>query len=427
MNVFLINDTSDDSNWGARATSNALRQLIEENGGTIQNAMYSRELAFSSQKANQARKPESINKAVDLLVPPLIPKVIRRVGNLLSGPDSDSVPSEWDEFETFATRFINGDIFPEINEAISNNDLVIINGEGCIYGLKRESRLIYFLAYVSKKYFRKPTAIVNHTADLTEPRLLKMAKNVYPILDDVVFRESVSARNCGECGKSVVAADASFIYKPMQYEDWIKTASRPGYFDVFPNKTYGFDPSRPYICVGGSSTFLRKETRDFDPVPGYLKLIKELKNDVSQIVLTASAATDEEVMRPISRKYKIPMIGLHTPVRQLIDILGNARVYIGGRWHPSIFALSGGTPVVPLSAFTFKMNALMNDIGLDVPVINSLELEDETEKILKINRSHLENGEALRRFLKRKSDRYAIKARRNVGLLSTWSRSLMAM
>ncbi len=427
MNVFLINDTSDDSNWGARATSNALRLLIEENGGTIRDTLYSKSLDYNSQKLKKAKNPNLTKRTIDLLLPPVIPKALRRLSKKLMPPVSDTVPLKWSDFDKFAEFLISGEIFHEIKEAFDQNDLVILNGEGCIYGLKRESRFIYFLAYVSKKYFKKPTAIVNHTAELSDPALMEMARNVYPLLDDVVFRESVSAQECKEFTRFSVAADAAFVYRPMRYDEWIKTASRPGYFDVFPYRTYDFDPSKPYICLGGSSVYLRPETIGYDPVPGYLKLIKELKKEFSQIVLTASAATDEEVLGPISQKYKIPLIGLNTAIRQAIDILGNSRVYIGGRWHPSIFALSGGTPVVPLSAFTFKMRALMNEIELDVPVIDSLNLEHETEKVIRLCRSHLDNGEALRRLLKRKSDKYTMKSRRNVDLLKTMNHSKLMM
>ncbi len=383
--------------------------------------MFSENLTFNPQKENRIENPGGAKKVVNLLLPPIIPKALRRLSKKLMTPVTDIVPVKWSEFDSFAELLCSGGIFPEIKKALGHNDLVILNGEGCIYGVKRESRLIYFLAYVSKKYFKKPTAIVNHTADLGDPVLMEIARNVYPLLDDVVFRESVSAQRCKDITKFAIAADAAFVYRPMRHDEWIKTAARPGYFDVFPNKTYDFDPSKPYICLGGSSVFLRPETIGYDPVPGYLKLINELKREHNQIVLTASAATDEEFMRPISREYKIPLIGLHTSIRQAIDILGNSSVYIGGRWHPSIFALSGGTPIIPLSAFTFKMKALMNEIELDIPVIDSLKLEQETEKIVRLCKLHSDNGEDLRRLLKTKSDKYAMTSRRNVDLLKTAS------
>lgn len=419
MNVFLINDTSDDPNWGARATSHAMRQMIEENGDVIGDTLFSVNLTISRNRNFNNEESAQVEKMSELLLPPIFPKAVRRISKLMKKPELDIVPAKWEDFDTFAIRFLDKEIFEDVYNAFETNDAVILNGEGCVYGIKRESRLIYFLAYVSKQYFHKPTAIVNHTADLSHPVLRQIAENVYPLMDDVVFRETVSARLCREFCRGVVAADASFIYRPMHYQEWVKTASRSGYFDVFPNRTYDFDPSKPYICLGGSSVYLREEIPDYDPAPGYEKLVLELKKEFGQVVLTASAGSDQEVMQPISEKWGIPLIGLQTSFRQAIDIIGNAKVYIGGRWHPSIFALSGGTPVVPLSAFTFKMKALMQEMELDVPVINSLNLINETDKIMQITHEHLKHGESLRYQIKDKSDKNALSARRNVGILKS--------
>ncbi len=64
-------------------------------------------------------------------------------------------------------------------------------------------------------------------------------------------------------------------------------------------------------------------------------------------MLTASDLVDEEIIRPLARGLGLPLVGLSTPIQQVADILGNADAYIGGRWHPAIFAMRGRDAVAP--------------------------------------------------------------------------------
>src|SRR5690606_3457194 len=120
-----------------------------------------------------------------------------------------------------------------------------------VYGFKRESRLMLFLAYVAKRHFGLRVAIVNHTAELSDPRLRAMAELVYPLLDDVVFREPISARTYGGLVGGHVAPDAAFTYVPADPVHIRGVASRPGYYSVWPDEAL-FDVTRPYVALGGS-------------------------------------------------------------------------------------------------------------------------------------------------------------------------------
>ena len=133
---------------------------------------------------------------------------------------------------------------------------------------------------------------------------------------------------------------------------------------------------------------------------GFSVLIQDLKSCYSgQVVLTVSAVRDEWFLRKVAMEQDLPVVGLRTPVQQAVDIVGNAEAYVGGRWHPSIFALSGGTPVVALSAKTFKMQALMQMCGLHSPY-NALALEQHTDKIIAQLFAYINKGSSLREKLK---------------------------
>ena len=109
---------------------------------------------------------------------------------------------------------------------------------------------------------------------------------------------------------------------------------------------------------------------------------------------------DQPVFRPIAKELDLPLVGLTIPVQQAVDILGNAEVYIGGRWHPSIFALRGGTPIIPMSSKTFKMQALVNMSGLSSCAFDALNLEEAKDSIGHQLSSYLEQGGELRNRLR---------------------------
>lgn len=59
--------------------------------------------------------------------------------------------------------------------------------------------------------------------------------------------------------------------------------------------------------------------------------------------LAAPDEPDLKIKRKVQAALSLPLLGIHLPVRQAIDIIANAVVHVGGRWHPGIFAATGGT------------------------------------------------------------------------------------
>ena len=140
-----------------------------------------------------------------------------------------------------------------------------------------------------------------------------------------------------------------------------------------------------------------------------------------QIVLTAADQLDETLFRPLGSRLNLPVIGLTTPLQQAVDILGNADAYIGGRWHPSIFALRGGAPIVVLSARTFKMQALSRMAGLSPDAFDVWSLAGKKEAIATQLMEHLEAGHGLRERLCRWAALRAEESWGNVAYLRNWT------
>jgi hypothetical protein len=97
----------------------------------------------------------------------------------------------------------------------------------------------------------------------------------------------------------------------------------------------------------------------------------------------------------------LPLVGLRAPVQQVVDILGNADAYVGGRWNPGIFALRGGTPVVLLAGKTAKMDALAGMVGLGSPPLpDPRDLQPGVDQLVGQLLDCLRRGPSLRDELK---------------------------
>jgi hypothetical protein len=232
----------------------------------------------------------------------------------------------------------------------------------------------------------------------------------------VVYRDPISAERWAAAWGGRFAADTAFWFEPAAREVWAPLTGRPTYFDIWPDIAE-FDPSEPYLCVGGSCIF--HDRRDWDSVvKGYGLLIQQLQSVYSgAILLTASAALDQPVFRALAERFDLPLIGVATPIQQAVDILGNADAYIGGRWHAGIFAARGGTPVIALSSQTFKMQALAGMTGSSSATFDALDLGRETQAIGRQLSIALEQGSDLRRRLRSWGDEMAENSWDNVSFL----------
>jgi hypothetical protein len=353
-----------------------------------------------------------------LLVPPVAYGPARRIlgrGVVLQG--SDLIPLGLEEFEDAARRVRREPRFgwPEVLAAMDESSVAVIHGAS-IDGAGVIPRTDLFLAYLMKEEFGRHVILVNHTADLADPGLRRIAEGVYPLLDDVVFRDPVSTEKCAGLGAGRFAPDSAFQFEPAGRREWASLSARPTYFDIWPHKAT-FDPSRPYLCVGGSSLLwadwdLPKLAGAFAALIGSIRAAYD-----GQVVLTASDLPDQRVFEILVDQLGLPLLGVTTPVQQAVDVLGNSDAYIGGRWHPAIFALRGGAPVIALSSKTFKMEALMGSAGLPGGAFDVLRLEDEREGVAALLRQHLEAGPELRDSLRSWAGQQARSSWENVAWL----------
>ena len=425
--VYFVNDTSDASNWGCRATTNAFKKMIVESGCEISHTLYLSSMQMENKYIpnKKLRLVGNYSNSVVQSIPKgrgviqcLNRRFVRSNWERISGK-KDIIPQCLAEFDYFARQVIDQEILQTESSALQECDLVVINGEGSIYDRQRKGRMMLFIAYLAKKYFHKPCILVNHTADVSDPIMAQIVSHVYPLLDDVIFREPLSVEACSNFvrgDRSMLAADAAFTYRPTSEPSWSSITAREGYYSIWPDSAVGFNPQKPYICVGGSSIYLRPDRPQYDPVPGFIELCRALQG-LAPVVLTAPCKTDEKIFRPVAQELNLPLIALTTPTQQAVDILGNASAYISGRWHPSILALTGGTPIVTLTANTYKTQALVKQIGLEASTFDALKLHEEKESIIALTDSYLREGNKLRERLRLRAEELSKLAWHNVRYL----------
>jgi polysaccharide pyruvyl transferase WcaK-like protein len=424
MKVLFINDSTTNPNWGDRAAATSLMEMIGATGGRITRAVSEDELKRSTFGEDavpiDAAGASRAREIAKLYIPPVLLRV-RRKALTHSGEPGPSrlIPERWEDFAQSAKVVLREQRYawPDLLSAIASADVAVIHGDGAMVGNGILPRTDLFLAYLIKQHFGKAVIIVNHTADFDHPNLRCIAKEVYPLFDDVVFRDPMSAERCESFCAGRFAADTAFWFEPASRQDWTPLAGRPTYFDVWPNRAH-FDPSEPYLCLGGSSLLWSPAWKPGEMVRDFMALTWHIQSVYSgQLVLTASDPAEQILFALVAEELNLPLVGVTTPLQQAVDIVGNADAYITGRWHPAIFALRGGVPVIALSAKTFKMQALMRMAGLPATTFDALDLAGNRDSIVGMLLDHLEGGSELRNRLRTWAVREATNSWNNVAYL----------
>jgi hypothetical protein len=97
-----------------------------------------------------------------------------------------------DDFRHHAGEVEAGRILPDLASMLRECDLVFLNGENFIRPGSHKGRMLLFIAYLAKAVFNKPCVLANHSLDLDEADLAGIAGGIYPLLDEVHFREETS-------------------------------------------------------------------------------------------------------------------------------------------------------------------------------------------------------------------------------------------
>jgi polysaccharide pyruvyl transferase WcaK-like protein len=105
----------------------------------------------------------------------------------------------------------------------------------------------------------------------------------------------------------------------------------------------------------------------------------------------------DSFLQQVAREKNIGIVPADAPILMCGAVLAHARLFISGRYHPSIFASLGGTPCIFLGSHAHKMGSLSRVLEYDVHrEFSAFPSEAEVAEIVSTATKYLDQGEKLR-------------------------------
>ena len=153
------------------------------------------------------------------------------------------------------------------------------------------------------------------------------------------------------------------------------------------------DFSQPYICIGGGALIGSQSDR---AVQRYAQLVDAISQLGYRVYLTENDLPDSFLQRVASER-NVGIIPVDAPILMCGAVLAHARLFISGRYHPSILASLGGTPCIFLASHAHKMGSLSRVLEYDIHLqFNAFPDNSEIKGIVSTARDYLDQGETLR-------------------------------
>jgi polysaccharide pyruvyl transferase WcaK-like protein len=412
MTVLLVDDNRDQMNWGCRATSISLSQLLRR-AFTIADVI--------DKSTVDARVPLGFisleRRYVRRLRSALLGLVARkpRTGRILGiRPDfvtRDPVTSVANLLGHKSRVPVLQSIYDKVRAA----DLIVINGEGSMIFTtppRRDQLFQLMIIELAVSHFQKPVFFVNamvsdcpvhgrneETAKVAIGSLLKCQAVALRDFRSVELVKGINSRvNC------TFVPDALFSWFGYLQNSQAQLPSNGDFFVPFPERDelFGrFSFHQPYICVGGSSLAAWNPSR---AIPAYSVLVNRLKQLGIRTYLVQACGGDR-FLHEVSVLTDEPMIPVSVPILTGGAILANARLLVSGRYHPSIMASLGGTPCIFLGSNSHKTRSLQEVLNYDsVREFPAIPSGEDCDQILTMARDALGSGERLRQHIQAVSE-----------------------
>ena len=289
-------------------------------------------------------------------------------------------------------------------------DLMVLDGDGDIIFTTPPRRATLFLLAMIELGLRlkKPVFVVNSMiSDCPftgrNEKTFAAAKRLFAQCRGITLRDPESLEYVQEeipQAKSCFIPDSLFAWYPL-FENGNSYPPMNGDFLLpYPEKSeyWGkLDFSQPYICIGGGALAASQPDK---AVACYARLVDEVTKLGYRVYLTENDSPDSFLQR-IAREKNVGIVPADAPILMCGTILAHARLFISGRYHPSIFASLGGTPCVFLASHAQKMGSLPRVLEYGVQrQFNAFPDASEITEIVSVVRNYLDQGETLRARIK---------------------------
>lgn len=431
MKILYVADNRYRGNYGCRATSTALSQLIEKNNeivGTITGNYthtHNNKLFFIKGlgkqiyvKLGKVKHWDDIRAGIFLLF-----NFFKPHGTIFfSRFDFLTLDYEKSIRNLMACIPANPELF-EFDLTQYDFDAMVVNGEGSfIFSTPpwRESIMILTLMYwaikLDKKVYFTNAMFSDGTSSSQNKKVIKMVNNILEKCEFVSVREKESYTYAMKnmIGiNPVIIPDALFTWYKYVNSDFKITDGK--YFldyRVAWNRAYKeLSFSLPYICITGSSISGVVDKKIVN-INRFVKLIQKLQKKCPNFnIFIVEACDGDEYMIDVAKKADVLVIGLNTPILASAKILANAAVYITGRYHPAIMASLGGTPCVFMGSNSHKTHSLQHLLEYDEIKEYPFDFtEDICDQIIKDAVDKIGKGIDLREKIKNRAYQLSLEA-----------------
>lgn len=394
--ILIIGDLRTAYNYGAIATTESLMKLLD-------NEHLDAEFKYIDHRSMVRPTPETgwpkqlpnnentvikqTKDAIKHCLPGPVVESIRKIKG--RGTDvPDFVPYKLSQFEDYYGKMVSGQTLRYDKQMLDWADIVYINSEGNIvhgtdkFGKYRMgARYVLFMAWVSKIKMHKPTLIVNHTVDPDNYNAFEIISDLYPKLDKVYVRETLSLPLLEQHGvfNAEFVPDALFSYEPVK--DW-----KP---NNYLKSQINFN--EPYICIGDSSGIRNNYNQvKWNVVEVLGEIVSRLKDICPQVVFVDGYSGGNEDINRVIRDNGLGYVSLrNTDYHNLYQVLKRADLFVSGRWHASILSTLAQTPILLWGSDSHKTKSLYTLLDykyrffeVSTLPVNIPEMIEEAKKIL---------------------------------------------
>jgi polysaccharide pyruvyl transferase WcaK-like protein len=293
-----------------------------------------------------------------------------------------------------------------IYDQARESDLLVVDGDGdMIFTTPPRRQTLFLLAMIELGIrMKKPVFLVNSmisdcpltgrndrtlaaarrllakckAVSLRDPESLEYVRKEMPGTTSVFIPDSLFAwYSLYENGSSHPPANGDFLLPhPEKDEYWGK-----------------LDFSQPYICIGGGALAATQPDRAVECYGGLVDAIRQLGY---RVFLTENDLPDS-FLRRVATEKNVGIVPADAPILLCGAVLAHARLFISGRYHPSIFASLGGTPCIFMGSHAHKMGSLSRVLEYDRRrQFNAFPGDFDIAEIVSTARNYIEQGETLR-------------------------------
>lgn len=410
MKILFVADNRTRENWGCRATSIALKDIVKQNHNIIY-TIYG-DITGSYNPLLMHQKDTLLCKIYSSLYNRL--SIVRKISKML---DTANIIRETTEKSLCLYRRAvrNIPIYQEIDKNIREADAVVVNGEGTfIFSTpERYDTIVYLLLLKVAQIYGKKTYCLNamfSDSPTSEQNkiILDETKKILMNCTQVTARDPLSYAYCKKYITQSVEYVPDALFSWNQYLSYLNLIyDYPFSVLPFPEMENSWiNYNSPYICLSGSSLAAKNQAEA-------KKAYKDLALALQKIgkVIIVSTCSGDAFLKDIAVETGMPYLPAHINIFAGLSLLSNAAVFVSGRWHPSILASIGGTPCVFLGSNSHKTMAIQNMLEYHNPKeYAAIPSQSEISSIVEDAVLLLSHGDVLRLKIKNKVKLLAEKA-----------------